>query len=102
MLMSYDVQIKDLRDSAKAARSAATQIAKVAPGDALTGAEAAMPGASSVSAMQRVSSGWATELTDWAKAAKAYGTNLDTNATQYELDDEAARAAFAPATKKND
>lgn len=100
--MSYDVAIKDLRDSAKAARSAARQIAKITPGDALTGAKAAIPGASSVSAMQRVSSGWATELTDWAKAARTYGKNLDANATQYELDDEAARAAFAPAAKKND
>lgn len=99
--MSYGVQIKDLRDSAKAARSAATQIARVTPGDALAGAKAAIPGASSVSAMERVSSGWTTELTDWAKAARAYGTNLDTNATQYELDDEAARAAFAPGAKKN-
>ncbi|MFC7487419.1 hypothetical protein ACOCJ7_19185 [Knoellia sp. CPCC 206453] len=99
--MSYDVAIKDLRDSAKAARSAATQIGKVSPGDALTGAKAAIPGASSVSALQRVSSGWTTELADWARAAKAYGENLDTNATQYELDDAAAREAFAPAGKKN-
>ena len=84
--MSYDVQIKDLRDSAKAARSAATQIGTITPGDALTGALAAIPGASSVSAMQRVSSGWTTELTD---------------STQYELDDEAARAAFSSGAKEN-
>lgn len=101
--MGYDVQITDLRDSAKAARSAASQVAKVKPGEALTGAKAAMPGASSVSAMQRVSTGWTTELADWAKAAKAYGRTLDSNATQYELDDDAARDAFGPvgAKKKN-
>ncbi|WP_353952762.1 hypothetical protein V6K52_04780 [Knoellia sp. S7-12] len=97
--MTYDVQIKDLRDSAKAARSAAGQIAKVTPGEALTGAKAAMPGASSVAAMQRVGTDWTTELTDWAKAARAYGRTLDTNATQYELDDDASRAAFGPIGK---
>lgn len=100
--MTYEVQIEDLRDSAEAARSAAGQIAKVSPGEALTGARAAMPGAASVAAMQRVSTGWATELTDWAKAARAYGRNLDTNATQYELDDGAARAAFGPSAPKKD
>lgn len=98
--MTYDVQIKDLRDSAKAARSAAGQIGKITPGAALTGAKSAMPGATSVAAMQRVSVGWTTELTDWAKAAEAYGTNLDANATQYELDDDEARAAFAPLGEK--
>ena len=99
--MSYAVQIQDLRDSAKAARSAARQLAKVTPGDALTGASTAIPGAASVGAMQRVSTGWETELTDWARAAKAYGRTLDTNATQYELDDEAVREAFGPVAKED-
>lgn len=98
--MSYAVEIKDLRDSAKAARSAAGQVTKVKPGEALTGAKPAMPGASSVAAMERVSTGWTTELANWVKAAKAYGTTLDTNATQYELDDDAARDAFSPAAGK--
>lgn len=98
--MSYDVQVKDLRDSAKAARSAARQVGKITPGASLAGAKPSMPGATSVAAMQRVSTGWATELTGWAKAARAYGKNLDTNATQYELDDDAARAAFGPLGKK--
>ena len=52
--------------------------------------------------MQRVSSGWSTELAGWAKSVRAYGRNLDTNATQYELDDDAARAAFGPLGKKKD
>lgn len=98
--MSYEVQIKDLRDSAKAARSAAEQLGKVKPSEALTGAKTAMPGSSSVHAMDRVSTDWTSELADWAKAAKAYGRTLDTNATQYELDDDASRAAFGPVAKK--
>lgn len=98
--MTYAVEIKDLRDSAKAARSAAGQVAKVKPGESLTGAKAAMPGATSVATMQRVSTGWTTELADWVKAAKGYGTNLDTNAKQYELDDGVARDAFAPVAGK--
>jgi len=98
--MSYEVQIKDLRDSARAARSAAGQVEKVKPGESLTGARPAMPGATSVSAMQRVSTGWTTELADWVAAAKGYGTTLDTNATQYELNDDAARDAFAPAARE--
>jgi hypothetical protein len=94
--MTYEVQVKDLRDSARAARSAARQIGRISPGDSLAGAKPAMPGATSVAALQRVSTGWSTELTAWAKAARAYATNLETNATQYELDDDAARAAFGP------
>lgn len=98
--MSYEVEIKDLRDSAKAARSAARQVGKVTPGTSLTGAKPSMPGAKSVAAMQRVSTGWSTELTAWAKAAKGYGSTLDTNAAQYEADDDAARDAFGPAGRK--
>src|SRR5690606_14892456 len=97
--MSYDVQIEALRDSARAARSAAGQVGKVEPGEALTGGASSMPGARSVGAMQRVSRGWTTELTSWATAARAYGTTLDTNAAQYELDDDAAGAAFGPVGK---
>lgn len=95
--MGYDVEIKDLRDSAKAARSAAQQVGKLTPGKDLTGAKSAIPGATSVSAMERVSTSWGTELAAWAKAARGYGKTLDTNATQYEGDDEAARAAFGSA-----
>lgn len=94
--MAYEVEIKDLRDSAKAARTAATEVARQTPGSHLTGAGAGIPGASSVAIMARVSSGWTTELSDWAKAARGYGRTLDTNADQYELDDEAARDAFGP------
>ncbi|MEO6019572.1 MAG: hypothetical protein ABIP45_04885 [Knoellia sp.] len=100
--MTYQVQVKDLRDSAKAARSAASQISEITPGTSLSGAKPSMPGAPSVNAMQRVSSGWSTELAGWAKSVRAYGRNLDTNATQYELDDDAARAAFGPLGKKKD
>ncbi|PRY51621.1 hypothetical protein BCF74_13510 [Knoellia remsis] len=95
--MGYDVEITDLRDSAKAARSAAQQVGRLTPGSDLTGAGAGMPGAGSVALMGRVSTAWGTELKDWAKAARAYGRTLDTNATQYAGDDEAARAAFAAA-----
>lgn len=94
--MAYEVEIKDLRDSADAARSAARQLEGYKPGKDLKGAAAGMPGAVSVATMTRVASDWSTELTSWAKAARGYGTTLDSNATQYELDDEAARAAFAP------
>lgn len=98
--VSYEVEIKDLRDSAKAARSAAGQLGKIKPSEALTGAKAAMPGATSVDAIDRVGTDWTSELADWAKAAKAYARTLDTNATQYELDDDASRAAFGPIVKK--
>ncbi len=94
--MTYEVEIKDLRDSAEAARSAATQLGRLTPGSALTGAGAGIPGAASVATMAQVSAAWTTELSDWAKAARRYGRTLDENATQYELDDEAARAAFGP------
>ena len=57
-------------------------------------AGAGIPGAASVAVMARVSSAWATELSDWARAARGYARTLDSNADQYELDDEAARAAF--------
>lgn len=92
--MAYEVEIKDLRDSAMAARTAATQVGRLTPGQDLTGAGGGIPGAASVSIMARVSTAWSTELADWAKAARGYGRTLDTNATQYEIDDEAARAAF--------
>ena len=46
--------------------------------------------------MARVSSDWTTELSDWARAARGYARTLDTNADQYELDDQAARDAFGP------
>ena len=94
--MTYEVEITDLRDSAEAARSAATQLGRLTPGRDLTGAGAGIPGAASVAVMARVSAAWTTELSDWVKAARGYGRTLDTNATQYELDDEAARAAFGP------
>lgn len=98
--MAYEVEVEDLRRSAKAARSAARQLAGTDPGAALTGATSAMPGGASVAAMQRVSTAWSTELEDWVKAAKGYARTLDTNATQYELDDDAARAAFGPAGRR--
>ena len=98
--MGYEVEVEDLRRSARAARSAARQVGTIDPGAALTGAKPAMPGGGSVAAMQRVSSSWSTELEDWVKAAKGYGRTLDTNATQYELDDDAARAAFGPAGRR--
>lgn len=94
--MGYEVEITDLRDSAEAARSAATQLAKLTPGSDLSGAGSGIPGAASVAVMARMSSAWTTELTDWARAARAHARTLDTNATQYELDDDAARAAFGP------
>lgn len=94
--MAYEVQITDLRDSAAAARTAATTVGRLTPGADLTGAGTGIPGASSVEAMARVGAAWTTELSDWARAARGYGRTLDTNATQYELDDEAARAAFGP------
>ena len=85
--MTYEVEITDLRDSAEAARSAATQVGRLTPGSALTAAGAGIPGAASVAVMERVSAAWSTELSDWAKAARGHGRTLDTNATQYELDD---------------
>lgn len=94
--MGYEVEIKDLRDSATAARTAATEVASQTPGSSLTGAGAGMPGAASVAIMARVSSDWTTELSDWARAARGYARTLDTNADQYELDDQAARDAFGP------
>ncbi|MFW5468527.1 hypothetical protein ACOCJ4_00610 [Knoellia sp. CPCC 206435] len=94
--MTYEVEIGDLRDSAEAARSAVSQLARLTPGSDLTGAGAGIPGAASVAVMARVSSDWTTELSDWVEAARGYASTLDANATQYELDDEAARAAFGP------
>ncbi|WP_156465322.1 hypothetical protein [Knoellia sp. Soil729] len=94
--MSYEVEVKDLRDSATAARSAARQVARITPGSHLTSAGTGMPGAESVAVMVRVGSAWTTELSDWARAARGYARTLDTNADQYELDDEAARDAFGP------
>ena len=94
--MSYEVQVKDLRDSAEAARSAARQVGTMTPGSHLRSAGAGMPGAASVAAMGRVASGWTTELSAWAEAARGFARTLDSNADQYELDDEAARDAFSP------
>ena len=94
--MTYEVEITDLRDSAEAARSAARQLAKLTPGSDLTGAASGIPGAASVAVLTRVGSAWTTELSDWASAARGHARTLDTNADQYELDDEAARAAFGP------
>ncbi|KGN43127.1 hypothetical protein [Knoellia aerolata] len=94
--MTYEVEITDLRDSADAARSAATQLGTLTPGSHLTAAGTGIPGAASVAVMSRVSASWTTELSDWVKAARGYGRTLDSNATQYELDDAAARDAFGP------
>lgn len=99
--MSYDVQIEDLRTSARAARAAARQAGTVDPGKALNGGASSMPGGRSVGAMQRVSTTWTSELTTWARAAKGYGTTLDANAARYELDDDAAREAFGSVGRKD-
>ena len=95
--MAHEVEITDLRDSAKAAREAAADVEKVKPGEALTGAKAAIPGATSRATIDQVVTEWRTELGDWVKAARGYASTLETNATQYENDDAAASAAFAPA-----
>lgn len=95
--MAYEVEIKDLRDSAKAAREAAGDVDKVKPGEALSGGKAAIPGATSRATIDQVATEWATELSDWAKAARGYASTLETNATQYEKDDAAATAAFGSA-----
>lgn len=92
--MSFEVEIKDLRDSAKAARESATAVAKVTPGTDLTAAKSAMPGASCLATMDAVAGDWFTELGDWVKAARGYAESLETNATQYESDDAAARTVF--------
>jgi hypothetical protein len=94
--MSYEVQVKDLRDSAEAARSAARQVGTITPGSHLRGAGTGMPGAASVAALARVGSAWAIELSEWAEAARGFARTLDTNADQYQLDDGAARDAFSP------
>ena len=95
--MSHEVEITDLRDSAKAARDAAVDVEKVKPGEALSGAKSAIPGSTSRATIDHVVSDWGTEFTAWVKAARGYATTLETNATQYENDEAAAKAAFAPA-----
>jgi hypothetical protein len=92
--MAFEVEIKDLRDSAKAAREAASAVGKVTPGASLRGAKTSIPGASSVATLEQVATSWGTELADWVQAANGYAKTLEDNAAQYAADDQAAKAAF--------
>lgn len=95
--MAYEVEIKDLRDSAKAAREAATAVGKVRPGAALAGVRTGMPGATCLATVDGVAGDWATELSGWVEAVKGYATTLETNAGRYEQNDAEAATAFASA-----
>ena len=99
--MDFEVEITDLRDSAKAARDAAAEVGKVKPGDAILAAVPALPGSRSADRMDEVANRWVGSITAWAKQAKSYARTLDDNADQYAGDDAAARDAFwvRPPTK---
>lgn len=92
--MGYEVEVQDLRDSADAAEDAARQARTADPGGALSGAEAAVPGAGAENAIRSVSFWWDLRFSAWAGRAEGYATRLDNNAERYESTEAAAAEAF--------
>lgn len=92
--MGYEVEIKDLRDSAQAAREAANDADKVEPGAALKKAKPALPGSQSAAKIADAATHLDNHLSGWITSARSYAKTLDSNATRYSSDDEAASLAF--------
>lgn len=92
--MGFEVEITDLRDSAKAAREAADDANKVEPGDALLKAKPALPGSQSADKLADAAKHLDGHLRGWVKDARAFAKTLDGNADRYSSDDKAASDAF--------
>ena len=84
----YEVEIGQLRDASKAARSAADQAGAVHPGSGLGAIAAALPGGDAAKSAPTLAStfderatGWAGEIDRWSEtvtsAAKTYSDNED-------------------------
>lgn len=92
--MGYEVQVQDLRDSADAARQAATLVRDTTAPDDLRSAGAALPGAEAVQLVEAVATSWQDSVQAWVRSARRYARGLETAADRYEADDDAAHHAF--------
>lgn len=97
---SFEAEVTDLRESAKAARSAADQAGRVDSGAALTAASPGVPGAQAVEAFAKVSARWARERDAWVAAARRYGSDLDAAAAAYRGTDQSSQAALGRAVRE--
>lgn len=94
--MAFEVELEDLRTSAQAARDALRVVEDTTAPEDLRGITSGMPGASAVSLVGTVATGWESDITAWVTGARGYADGLDSARTRYEADDEAARRAFTP------
>ena len=94
MSSEYAVRIAALRTTASTAESAADQIHPLRPVDGLRPAGAAIPGSRSAALLSSVGSRWAERLTSLEADFRRHANALKVAATQYEVNDAEAAAAF--------
>lgn len=97
--MAYEVQLEDLRTSAQAARDALDLVEDTTAPDDLRGITSGIPGASAVSLVGTVATGWESDVAAWVRRARRYAEGLESAADRYAADDAAAREAFTPVSR---
>ncbi|MQA61376.1 MAG: hypothetical protein GEU86_07730 [Actinophytocola sp.] len=91
---SHEVQIKALREAARAAGSAADQVSKIDLAAAVAAAGEGMPGSRSASSLSNIASRWSDDVSRWVSQANGYAQALTTAADRYAADEAAAEQDF--------